>query len=68
MRGKPSSTYFLISQMIWPIGLATDKLYSVSHTGLITVFILGHQRKDSYWEYHLNCVWFNASKNEKNDE
>lgn len=56
MRGKPSSTYLLINQMIWPIGLATDKLYTVSHTGLITVFILGHQRKDSYCEYHMNCV------------
>lgn len=45
MRGKPSRKCFLINQMIWPIGLATDKFYIVHHTRWITVFILRHHRK-----------------------
>lgn len=45
MRNKPSRKYSLINHMIWPIGPATDKLYIMYHTGLITVFICYHQRK-----------------------
>lgn len=45
MRGKPSRKCSLINQMIWPIGLPTDKFYIVYHTRFITVFILRHKRK-----------------------
>lgn len=45
MRCKPSRKCFLINQMIWPIGLPTDKSYIVYHTRRITGFILRHQRK-----------------------
>lgn len=48
MRCKPSRKCFLINQMIWPMGLATDKSCIVYHTRLITGFILRLQRaKDS---------------------
>lgn len=47
MRAKPSRKCLLINQMIWPTGLATDKLYIVVTSEIDNRSILRYHKRKS---------------------